>query len=262
MTRTRFAEVYGPGTLMAGAVLFLVTALSWLLVVRSSAAMVMPHATPSLFEAALFTAQWGVMMTAMMLPSAAPMILLYGKVARSLTARERAIPVTVFAAVYVCVWLLLGLPVYAGYVAVARVAMPAVTAYGAAAALVLAGAYQLSAGKRACLQHCEAPLSFLMRRWRSGYPATFRLALDHALYCVGCCWALMLILVVVGAMSLPWVLTIALLVFAEKVLPQGWRTARVIGVALIVAGVLVALRPESARVLKGGQAPPPAGMQM
>lgn len=207
---------------------------------------------PSLAEGAAFTAQWGVMMTAMMLPSATPMILLYRTVSRRLSAGgDSAIPVALFAGVYLFVWLLLGVPVYAASVAMASVAArwPAFDAampYAIAAVLVAAGVYQLTDAKRVCLRHCEAPLGFLMRRWSSGYGATLRLAVEHAGYCVGCCWALMVILVTAGAMSIAWVLAIAAVVFAEKVLPRGWRTARLVGVGLIALGLAIALRPDLA----------------
>ena len=84
-----------------------------------------------------------------------------------------------------------------------------------------------------------------------GYGSTFRLGLSHAAYCVGCCWGLMVILVAAGAMSLPWVLGIAAVVFAEKLLPRGEWTARLVGVALLGLGVAVAVRPELAIALRG-----------
>lgn len=254
MTQARSRLVAGPGTLTAGAALFLATVAAWLFLFRD-AAMPMPRAIPSLAEAAVFTAQWGVMMAAMMLPSAAPMILLYGTVRRRLSAAgEQAIPVALFAGVYLIAWLLLGLPVYAGYVSAARLSaqsdsFAAITPFIVAGSLVLAGLYQLSNAKRVCLRYCEAPLPFLMRRWRAGYAATFRIAVDHAAWCVGCCWALMVILVVAGAMSMPWVLAIASAVFVEKVLPGGWHTARIIGIGLVLLGITVALRPELAHTL-------------
>ena len=235
---------------------------AWALVVRDAASMTMPGAAPSLREGAAFVAEWGVMMTAMMLPSAAPTILLYRTVRRRLApAGERAVPAWAFGATYLVVWLLTGIPVYALHLATSAAAarsaaVAAALPYAVALLLGLAGAYQLSAAKRACLRHCDSPLGYLMRRWRAGYGATLRLAAAHAGWCVGCCWALMAILVGVGAMSLPWVVAIAAVVFAEKVLPGGRRTARVAGVALLALGLLVAARPELAASLRGA----PAGM--
>jgi predicted metal-binding membrane protein len=218
----------------------------------------------SLIGALTFVGMWGVMMAGMMLPSALPTILLYRTVRRKLSPQgETAIPVPLFVATYLAMWTLFGVPVYAGYVIVGRLARASASfstlvPYAVAATLIAAGLYQFTNLKRVCLSSCESPMSFLMRRWRSGYPATFRIALDHAAYCIGCCWALMLILVVAGAMSLPWVIGIAALVFIEKVLPHGLRAARVIGVVLIVLGLAVTVKPELAMVLRGAS----AGMQM
>lgn len=246
------------GIALAGLLLG-VTALAWMDVVQANAAMQMSHGPTRLsFTAAVaFTLQWGVMMTAMMLPSAAPMILLYRSISRRAgTPSERVIPAELFAFTYVAAWLLTGLPVYAMSVAVGDVAARS-TAFADAIPFVIAatlfgaGTYQLSRAKRACLRQCETPANFLMLRWRSGYSATLRLAVTHAAYCIGCCWALMVVLVVAGAMSLPWVLAIALVVFAEKILPGGERTARVVGALLLAAALAVAVRPE----LAGGTSP-------
>ena len=217
---------------------------------------VMHGDSPSFAAAAAFTLQWGVMMIAMMLPSATPMILFYRSTSERLAgSNERVIPAWVFALVYVVVWLMTGLPVYAGSVAVRALvsqssAFAVAIPYLIADTLFVAGVYQLSGAKRACLHQCERPLDFLMRRWRSGYASTLRLAATHAAYCIGCCWLLMVVLVVAGAMSLPFVLTIALVVFAEKILPFGERTARAAGLMLIAASLAVALRPELAKVLR------------
>ena len=242
--------------------LFAATALAWLGVLRADGAMDMSPSTPglSLSAAAAYALQWGVMMTAMMLPSAVPMILLYrGISGRAGASGERVISAEMFALVYLALWLLTGVPMYVASVAIeSLVARSAGAAqalpYAVAVTLVAAGIYQLSPAKRACLAQCQSPADFVMRRWRAGYGATVRLAAKHAAYCIGCCWALMVVLVAAGSMSLPWVLAIALAVFAERALPGGQRTARVIGGALILAGVAVALRPELAGSLR------PSGM--
>lgn len=233
-----------------GALLLGTTIFAWISVVRASLSMQMNHGpTPlSLPAGAAFTLEWGVMMTAMMLPSGAPMILLYSRIRqRAGASGARVVPAEVFALTYVLLWLLTGVPVYLASVAVARAAAssPAFLAaepFMVAATLFAAGLYQLTPVKHACLRQCEAPHDFLMRRWRGGYAPSLRLAATHAAYCIGCCWALMVVLVVAGAMSLPWVLTIALAVFAEKILPRSGLVARIIGVALIAAGLAVAWR--------------------
>jgi len=117
--------------------------------------------------------------------------------------------------------------------------------------LVVAGAFQLSTLKRRCLRHCRSPLGFLLGHWRAGWRGSLALGWSHALYCLGCCWALMLMLVAAGSMGLVWVLLVAAVVAAEKVLPAGEWIARITGVALIGLGVVVAVRPGLALTLRG-----------
>lgn len=265
MNLARGAPLPSAATLILGTALVAITAQSWFLVLAAGSSMQMagPGASPSVAEAALFTVEWGVMMAAMMLPSAAPMIMLYRTVSRRLSAEgDRAIPVALFAGVYLLLWLLCGIPVYGGYVVVAFLAerwpaFDAAVPYAVAGVLVAAGVYQLTNLKRACLRHCEPSLEFLMRRWRSGWGATLGLAVEHAGYCIGCCWGLMIILVAAGAMSIPWVLAITVVVFAEKVLPGHGRTARLVGAGLIALGISVAIRPQLAGTLRGQTAAMP-----
>lgn len=254
------------------ALLLGVTLVSWALVVRDAESMVMPAARASIGEGARYTVQWAVMMSAMMLPSAAPMLMLYRTVSARLTAQgDRAIPAWMFAGVYLLAWLLPGIPLYLLHVAfnAGRAqfsTLDAAAPYLVAAVLAAAGVYQFTSAKRACLAQCESPMGFLMRRWKSGYGATLRLAAAHAAYCIGCCWGLMAILVVAGAMSLPWVLAISVVVLAEKLLPNGQRTSRVVGALLVVLAVAVAVKPELAGQLSGMSHAPmegmPAGMPM
>src|SRR6266542_2462650 len=241
------------GALAAGVMLLILAGAAWVAVVLQSSGMggpMVPASAGSFSDAGWFAVMWGVMMAAMMLPSAIPMIALYALVSRG----KRAVPVAVFAATYLLVWLVLGLPVYAGSVGVAALGETGAAMwlpYALAVVLIGAGAYQFSAIKRVCLKNCQTPLSFVMQRWQDGYGSTFRLGLSHAAYCIGCCWGLMVILVAAGAMSLPWVLGIAAIVFAEKLLPRGEWTARVVGVALLALGLAVAARPDLAVTLRG-----------
>jgi predicted metal-binding membrane protein len=269
----------GPGSawwrdraaLVTGGMLLLIAAASWIVVVRQTAEMramdmgAAPAEPPppliSWASALTFLGAWGVMMAAMMLPSATPMLALYGTVSRNLArAGQRVAPSLLFAAVYLAVWLLVGVPVYLADALVRAGAhrSPAVAvALPAALALVLvaAGVYQFTALKRVCLQHCQSPLSFLMAHWRSGYAGTLRMGLAHARYCVGCCWGLMAVLVAAGAMGLQWVLLIAAVVFAEKLLPRGEWTARVVGAALVALGIAVFLTPGLATILRSQPTP-------
>jgi predicted metal-binding membrane protein len=171
---------------------------------------------------AVFLVGWVVMMTAMMLPSAAPLVIVYGR-------RGRARHVLG----YLLVWGAVGLPVYAIARAVDLMMVPSVAI---ATVLAVAGAYQFTRLKNVCMRECRSPLDFIAMRWGRG---PFRLGVEHGGYCVGCCWALMAVLVGAAAMSVTAAALIAALVFAEKVLPAGEWTARVAGFALFVAAIVV-----------------------
>jgi predicted metal-binding membrane protein len=171
---------------------------------------------------AVFLVGWTVMMTAMMLPSAAPLVLVYGKRGRARLVLG-----------YLFVWAAVGLPVYAIARAFDLMMVPSVAI---ATVLVVAGAYQFTPLKGVCLRACRSPLDFVAMRWGRG---PFRLGVEHGGYCVGCCWALMTVLVGAAAMSVTAAALIAGLVFAEKVLPGGEWTARVAGIALFAAAVVV-----------------------
>ena len=208
----------------------------------------------TLADAAVFVAGWSVMMTAMMLPSALPMIGLYGTTQRRTAAPgPKGVSVTVFTLVYLAVWAGSGVPVYALHTLLMALP-PAVFAYGIVAILLVAGVFQLSSLKQACLRACRSPLGFLLGHWRSGLRGSLALGWSHAVYCLGCCWALMLVLVAAGAMGLVWVLLITAVVAAEKLLPQGEWIARATGGALLLLGVAVALRPDVVTALRGGHA--------
>jgi len=121
-----------------------------------------------------------------------------------------------------------------------------------AAALALAGVYQFTALKDACLRACRTPADFLVQHWRGGTRGALRLGIAHGVYCLGCCWALMVVLVVAGSMGLPWVVAIALVVFAEKLLPRGRAFSRGIGFALLAGAALLVLRPDLVPFLAQG----------
>lgn len=206
------------------------------------AAMASTPAAPSgLGYFALVLVMWSVMMPAMMLPGAAPMILLFGTVERK---RRRASPtraVLAFASAYVLVWL--GFSIAAALLqwllhraALASPAMAIADALLAGGVLTLAGLYQFTPLKRACLRHCRSPLEFIGRHWSEGPFAT---GLRHGLYCLGCCWMLMALLFVGGAMNLLWVAAIAALVLVEKAVPRGDWAGYAAGAALTAWGAWV-----------------------
>jgi predicted metal-binding membrane protein len=256
-------------TLLVGLLLLLVAALAWLEVVRHAHSMqAMSDMSPSmamndqpesgmLANALAYIAAWGVMMAAMMLPSAIPMIALYGAISRNFSkSGQNGIPTMLFGLVYLVGWLAFGIPIYIANVVVDHLVgsnptAAALAPYGVALVLFIAGVYQFTPLKRLCLRVCQSPFGFLMTHWRAGYIGTFKMAFDHAIFCMGCCWALMIVLVAAGAMALHWVLLIAVVVFAEKILPRGEWIARITGVALVLLGVLIAIQPQLAAILQG-----------
>lgn len=195
---------------------------------------------------ALMIAMWWVMMIAMMAPSAAPTILLYAHVHRQAQARdvfpECPARTGVFAAGYLTVWLAFAVAAtalhwaleYAGLVS--AMMMGSQSRWLSGVILILAGIYQLTPLKYACLSHCRAPASFLARHWRPHAPGVFRLGAIHGAYCVGCCWLLMALLFVGGVMNLAWIAALAILVLVEKMLRAGQWVGRAVGVALIAWG--------------------------
>jgi predicted metal-binding membrane protein len=188
----------------------------------------------------LLWAMWAVMMTGMMLPSAAPMLLLYGAVARRSAQASAGRLIYTFAAGYLIVWAAFSLGatalqrVLAELLLVSR--MMEITSPAMGAALLLAaGVYQLTPLKLACLRTCQSPMGFLMSRWRGGLSGSLRMGLQHGAYCVGCCWALMLLLFVGGVMNLTVIAALTVFVAFEKLAPFGASGARISGVLLILA---------------------------
>ena len=238
--------------------LLLIAAVAWVDVIRSSLGapdMMMTMFMPlTVSDGLAFVLSWGVMMTAMMLPSALPMIGLYAATQRGGTsAVPKGVPVAVFTAVYLAVWTLSGAPVYLAHTGLMALS-PRAFALGVAAILIAAGAFQLSPLKQSCLRACRSPLGFLLGHWRAGLRGSLALGWSHALYCLGCCWALMVVLVAAGAMGLAWVLLITAVVAAEKLLPRGEWIARATGAAFLLLGTVAALYPNLVNVLRGAHA--------
>lgn len=235
--------------LVAGGVV-VVAGLAWLDLWRRARGvmdMAMPEMEPwSAAEFGAILAMWVVMMVAMMLPSAAPMLCLFAGTERG----RRGGTVTAFAGGYVIVW--------AGF-SVAAAALQArlqqamllssdlatTSTWLGAGLLALAGVYQLTPLKDACLFRCRSPLGFLLSRWREGIDGALLMGLRHGAYCLGCCWALMALLFVGGIMNLAWVAALAVFVLAEKVLARGPWLSRLGGAALLGWAVWLASRAAS-----------------
>jgi predicted metal-binding membrane protein len=198
--------------------------------------MVMPFVAPWVF------AMWWVMMFGMMLPSAAPMILTFDAVQRRRQERAQAyVPTAMFVAGYLLVWGLFSVAATAAQWALQQAALLSpmlapVSPLLGGVLFVLAGIYQFSPLKHACLSHCRSPFAFVLH-WRDGWTGALRMGVGHGLYCLGCCWVLMALLFATGVMNLAWVAAIAAFVFAEKLLPGGFWISRVGGGAMAAFGV-------------------------
>ena len=191
---------------------------------------------------ALLWAMWAVMMVGMMLPSASPMLLLYGGVARRSATVASAASRQIYAlsAGYLVVWASFSLGATALQRAPGDVLVRLADDGGhqsgcRCGAAAVAGVYQLTPIKLACLRTCQSPLRFLMSRWRTGLSGAFRMGLEHGALCVGCCWALMLLLFVGGVMNLSVIAALTAFVAFEKLTPFGAQGARISGVLLIAA---------------------------
>jgi len=190
---------------------------------------------------------WAEMMVAMMIPSAAPMILTFAMVNRERRKQKLPfVPTGIFLLGYLAVW--------TGFSALAAVAqwilharallspmMVSTSALLGGVLLIVAGVFQWTPLKNACLTHCRSPLSFLMMDWREGKWGAFFMGLKHGAYCTGCCWFLMALLFVAGVMNVWWIAIIALFVLLEKVVPEGLGVGKVAGVLLVAWGVWMAL---------------------
>ena len=211
------------------------------------AAMGMPEMQSWTRELAALFVMWAVMMVGMMLPSAAPLILLILGVYRRRDDRHTGLNSIVFLGGYLLAWTAFSFAAASGQIALHRAAllsadMAAQSGILSAIILIVTGLYQLVPMKNACLTHCRSPLSFLTHHWREGLGGAVRMGFLHGLFCIGCCWALMMLLFVAGVMNLLWVAAIATFVLVEKLSRQGLLLGRVAGAMLIFWGSYVFIR--------------------
>lgn len=197
----------------------------------------------------LLFAMWAVMMIAMMVPSASPMVLAFLTMNhRRQTADQRLMPVGIFLLGYLAIWT--AFSAFATFAqwslhraALLSSAMTTTSPKLNGALLIAAGVFQWTPLKRTCLNGCRSPLSFLMSEWRDGSRGALIMGLRHGAYCVGCCWVLMVLLFVAGVMNLLWVAVIALFVMAEKLFPKGELLGHFGGMALVIGGVALIAHP-------------------
>ncbi|MFB9231256.1 DUF2182 domain-containing protein [Pseudohalocynthiibacter aestuariivivens] len=206
--------------------------------------MVMPMTVAwSLDDLVFMFVMWATMMFAMMLPSVTPTVMIYGRVRQKREASGRPFaPTMAFVSGYLIAW--------AGFSLIATMVNWGLHAGGAmtemmgrvipviaGVLLIIAGLFQWTPAKNACLNHCRSPMGFLIQNWRDGFSGAIRMGLHHGAYCLGCCWMLMVLLFVLGVMNLPWVAMLTVVVLAEKTLPYGRQISRILGVILVVWGI-------------------------
>jgi predicted metal-binding membrane protein len=188
-------------------------------------------------------------MVARRFPSAAPRILMFSRIYDGKRRQGQSfIPTWIFVSAYLLIWVLFGVVAYIVALAVEaltqgspELAENAVRVGGIL--LILGGLYQLSPLKQACLAKCRTPLGFILGSWREGYWGSFRMGLEHGIYCLGCCWLLFVILFPLGIMNVAAMAVLALLIFAEKSLPMGRQIAQLAAIALIAYGIVVIVVP-------------------
>jgi predicted metal-binding membrane protein len=190
---------------------------------------------------------WAVMMTAMMVPSAAPMILLFANIQRKREAAQRPfVPTSVFVMGYLVIWYGFATLAVVGQWSLHTVALlspqlASTSPYLGGALLVAAGLFQWSRLKSTCLSRCRGPLGFLMTEWREEKTGAFIMGLRHGMYCLGCCWVLMALLFVLGVMNLLWIAVLAAFVLIEKLAPAGQWVGRLTGIVLVGWGAWMIL---------------------
>lgn len=235
-----------------------ITVLSWAYI--SYAASNMQHvnmgvatemAMPRMYEAwgvaefALTLVMWAVMMVAMMAPSAAPMILMFAGVNRGRKKQQAPyVPTSVFLLGYLIVWSAFSVLATSAQwglhtVSLLSPMMVSTSPVLGGLLLLIAGIYQWTPLKHACLSKCRSPLGFVLNEWREGRWGAFRMGLKHGAYCTGCCWSLMALLFVAGVMNLVWVAAIAGFILLEKVAPAGKRMGQAAGVVMLAGGVVL-----------------------
>lgn len=232
--------------LVIASCIVLITALAWTYLVHlSSQKMAMPMSASWTATDFFFTfAMWSVMMIGMMSATVAPVLLLFSGMQKNRSGRALDKRVLLFGLGYLIVWV--------GFSAVAALAqlalhnaamlspsMATTSSILGGVVLLLAGAYQLTPAKQACLRECQSPLGFLMTNWREGARGALIMGLKHGKYCLGCCWALMCVLFVVGVMNLAWVAALTAFILIEKFGRSGFYVARLGGVAMMAAGILI-----------------------
>lgn len=240
-----FPYALGRGDLVLVSSLAVVAAAAWFVVVRQAD---MSGGSAVMLTAPSFLVMWFVMMIAMMLPSATPMIITFHRISRTKHEHGAAFVGTwVYVAAYLLVWTVVGGVAYAATLGIealtsASGSMDALARL-AGGLILLAGLYQFTPLKHLGLSKCRAPLDFIHALWRDGPTGSLWMGLEHGFYCVVCCWLLFAVLLPLGTMNLGAMVAITLLIFVEKTLAFGLLASRVAGGILVAYGVFVLISP-------------------
>ena len=271
--RNAMAQLERRVTLATVVVLLALAAIAWALTVRQAVGMsTMATGLGQVgtkmamdLTAPLFLGMWLSMMVAMMFPTIAPMVLAHRAIVRK--RGEGWAPTVAFVLGYLTVWTAIGLIPLAALAAVRSLPPLAQSSRGLVAAsgaiLLLAGGYQFTRWKRKCLKACRTPFGFILDHdFGGGSRSAFLAGISHGAYCLGCCWALMAVLVVVGVMNLVWMVALALVFLAEKNWRHGVLLTRVAGTLVAGLGLAVLVHPELLTWLSGGSPPSVMGGHM
>jgi predicted metal-binding membrane protein len=219
------------------------TAFEMTTITQNAPAMVMQPAVWTPTFALFMFLMWWVMMIAMMIPSASPMILLFAAINRNQRVKGTPfVSTSVFALGYIIVWggfSLLATALQWGLERVGLMSAMMISTSGlfGGLVLILAGVYQLTPLKHACLRHCRSPIQFVTHHWRKGPVGALRMGSEHGVFCLGCCWSLMALLFIGGVMKLLWIVGLAIFVLLEKTIPAGYQLGSLGGIGLVVGGV-------------------------
>ena len=232
------ARLPRPAAAAIVAALLACAAVAWLITIRQAGSM--GTGGVRMMSAGLFLITWLVMMVAMMFPSVAPMTLAFASVTRS--RGEGYLPTAAFVLGYILVWAVCGLVPLAVLQALDHIWMtpPSWLPRLGGAVIVIAGIYQFTPLKDTCLGACRSPLGFILTHdFGGGPPAAVRAGMSHGLYCLGCCWALMAVLAVLGLMNIAWMALFAAIFFIEKNVRFGEVVPRLVGAACIIGGLVI-----------------------
>ncbi|MDP9184501.1 MAG: DUF2182 domain-containing protein, partial [Actinomycetota bacterium] len=255
MTQTAHRHEGGPSAALglparqlapAWIALVVLALLGWVVTIDQARGMGVGPGTMGLALPA-FIALWIVMMAAMMFPSVGPVAIMWSRsIAARSTGTQRIWRISTFVGGYLVAWALFGVAAFAALLGTERLvdADPDAAHWLGVAIFVVAGAYQLTPLKSACLRHCRSPLMSLLHYASfRGRARDLRVGLHHGMYCVGCCWGLMIVLVAVGVMNIPAMIALAVVIFLEKLWSRGWVLTRMVGVTFLLIAAIAVFKP-------------------